>query len=620
MELLITQLVNGVVYGMLLFLLASGLSLIFGLMNVVSLVHGSFFMLGAFVGLSLAQLTDSYWVALAISPLIGLGLGVVMERLFIRQLYDRGHLDQVLLTFGFTFVFVDLVKWVWSANIRSMAPPTFLAGMVHLLDGLIPSFRLFLLGLGLVIALLMWLLLERTRVGAMVRAGVDDSAMALGLGINVPRLFTAIFALGSGLAALAGVAAGPMLGVYPGMDIDFMIPAFIVIVIGGMGTLRGAFVGSLLVGVADTLGKAYFPSGAMFLIYLLMVAVLVLRPQGLFGVLKGVENSVMPAVAGSDALPQEQPLRRLLGSIVLALLLVLPLLRSSYLDNLVVEVMIFGILAMSLDLLLGYTGLVSFGHAAFFGVAAYAAIICGTTFGLGPWLALACGIISAAGVAAVVGMFCTTVRGVSFLMLTMAFGQLLYSLSVQWRGVTGGSDGIGGLARPKLLGWSLIDPASFYYLVLFGFLLAFLAMHRLIVSPLGQVFVGIRENEQRMLAIGYATRRYKVIAFTVAGAFAGLSGSLFALFNGFISPESLYWTASGDVLIMVVLGGVGTITGPVLGSAIFLLMKNVVSTHTDHWMLIIGAIFAACVMFFRRGAYGSLSLAKLPVRSGRWLF
>lgn len=284
MELLFTQILNGIVYGVLMFLLAAGLSLIFGLMNVVSLVHGSFFMLGAFLGLTLQQATGSFWIALALAPLPAALVGIVMEILLIRRLYARGHLDQVLLTFGFTFVFFDLVKWVWGANVRSLPPPPLLDGMVTLIGGPFPVYRLFLIGVGLALALLMWLLLERTRIGAMVRAGVDDSAMALGLGINIPLLFTAIFALGAALAALAGVAAGPVIGLYLGMDIEIMIPAFIVIVVGGTGTLKGAFVGSLLIGIVDTIGKAYFPDAALFLIYLLMVIVLLTRPQGLFGV------------------------------------------------------------------------------------------------------------------------------------------------------------------------------------------------------------------------------------------------------------------------------------------------------------------------------------------------
>ena len=254
MDVLVAQLLNGLVYGVLLFLMAAGLSLIFGLMNVVSLAHGSFFMLGAFVGLSIVQFTGSFWLAMLVAPLPIIALGVAMELLFLRPLYSRGHLDQVLLTFGFTFVFFDLVQTLWGRVVLRLPAPEALQGTVQIGLGVFSAYRLFLIGLGFAIALLLWLILERSRIGAMVRAGVDNAAMAAGLGGNVPALFTGIFGFGVALAALGGVAAGPVLGLYPGMDSEILIPAFIVIVIGGMGSLRGAFAGSLLIGIADTFG------------------------------------------------------------------------------------------------------------------------------------------------------------------------------------------------------------------------------------------------------------------------------------------------------------------------------------------------------------------------------
>ncbi|HEY8245398.1 MAG TPA: branched-chain amino acid ABC transporter permease [Casimicrobiaceae bacterium] len=284
MEFIATQLVNGLAYGVLLFLMSAGLSLIFGLMNVVNVAHGSFFMLGAFFALAIQKWTGSFWLALALSWIPAVAVGIVMERVFIRRLYSRGHLDQVLLTFGFTFVFVDLVRMVWGADIRELAVPEGLSGVVELGGVIIPKYRLFLIAFGGAIGLLLWLFLERSRVGAMVRAGVDDAFTATGIGINVPLLFAAVFALGVGLAAVGGTVAGPILGLYPGMDIEILIPAFIVVVIGGMGSLRGAFVASVFVGIVDTFGKAYFPDFALFMIYLLMVVVLLTRPQGLFGI------------------------------------------------------------------------------------------------------------------------------------------------------------------------------------------------------------------------------------------------------------------------------------------------------------------------------------------------
>ncbi len=284
MDFIVSQLVNGLVYGVLLFLMSAGLSLIFGLMNVVNIAHGSFFMLGAFFGLSIQQWTGSFWLALLIAPIPAIVIGLAMERVFIRPLYARGHLDQVLLTFGFTFVFVDAVRWVWGPEVRTLPTPAMLDGAVEFLGVVLPRYRIFIIAFGLLVALLLWAFLERSRIGAMVRAGVDDAFTAAGLGINVPLLFALIFGLGVGLAAVGGVVAGPVLGLYPGLDIDILIPAFIVVVIGGMGSLRGALVGSLFVGLVDTFGKAYFPGAALFVVYLLMVVVLLTRPQGLFGV------------------------------------------------------------------------------------------------------------------------------------------------------------------------------------------------------------------------------------------------------------------------------------------------------------------------------------------------
>jgi branched-chain amino acid transport system permease protein len=286
MEFIASQLVNGLAYGVLLFLMSAGLSLIFGLMNVVNIAHGSFFMLGAFSALAIMKWTGSFWLALGFSWVPAVIIGVVMERVYIRRLYARGHLDQVLLTFGYTFVFVHLVRWIFGADIRELPVPDLLSGAVDVAGVIIPRYRLFLIAFGGAIALLLWLFLERSRVGAMVRAGVDDAFTATGIGINVPLLFASVFALGVGLAALGGAAAGPILGLYPGMDIEILIPAFIVVVIGGMGSLRGAFVSSLFVGLVDTFGKAYFPDLALFLIYLLMVVVLLTRPHGLFGAAK----------------------------------------------------------------------------------------------------------------------------------------------------------------------------------------------------------------------------------------------------------------------------------------------------------------------------------------------
>jgi len=602
-EVFVAQLLNGLVYGVLLFLMAAGLSLIFGLMNVVSLAHGSFFMLGAYVGMSIFKSTGSFWLALLLAPIPVVVAGVAIERLFMRPLYRRGHMDQVLLTFGFTFVFLDLVQTVWGRTVQRLPVPEALQGTIHIGAGVFSAYRLFLIGFGFAIALMLWLFLERSRIGAMVRAGVDDAQMASGLGGNIPALFSGIFGFGVALAAIGGVAAGPILSLYPGMDAEILIPAFIVIVIGGLGSLRGAFVGSLLIGIADTFGKAYLPSLALFLIYLAMILVLLVRPQGLFGI--KYSDVAIPSAVRITAVPITNR-TRVAGLVALVALLALPFALSDYSRALIAEIFIFAIFAMSLDLLLGFTGLMSLGHAAFFGLGAYAVAVLGTQFGIDAWLGVTAGIALAAAAAGLIGWFCVRTGGVTFLMLTLAFSQLVFTVALKWRDVTGGSDGLAVAEKPSFFGFDLSNSLVMYYMALFFFVLIFAGLRRLINAPLGRVFVGIRENEPRMMAVGYPTRAYKLISFTISAAIAGLSGGLYAIFNGFISADALYWTASGDVLIMTMLGGAGTLIGPAIGAGVFLLMKNVVSSYNEHWLAIIGITFICCVMFFPAGIWGAL--------------
>jgi branched-subunit amino acid ABC-type transport system permease component len=280
---LLFQLTNGLVFSLLLFMAAAGLSLIFGLMNVINLAHGSFYLLGGYVGLSITLATGNFWLALLVAPLLVGALGLLVELTLLRRLYARGFLAQVLCTFGLSLIALDLMRWIWGTFPQSIPVPALLAGSVTLLDVEYPVYRLALIGVGLLIALLLWLTLERTRLGAIVRAGVSDTQMAGGLGINVGLVFAIVFAVGSALAALAGVAAAPIVGIYPGLDADTLILALVVVVVGGLGTLRGAFLGSLLVGMADTFGRALLPQLAVFVIFALMVFVLLVRPAGLFG-------------------------------------------------------------------------------------------------------------------------------------------------------------------------------------------------------------------------------------------------------------------------------------------------------------------------------------------------
>jgi branched-subunit amino acid ABC-type transport system permease component len=268
---------------MLLFLLAAGLSLIFGLMDVVNLAHGGFYMLGAYLALSLVRWTGSFWIALAVVPLLTAAGGFLLEWELLRPLYRRTHLDQILLTFGVAFVLMDLARWLWGADVQSLPAPPGLDRSVLLFGTLFPVYRLFVIALGAALGLALWIVLGRTRLGATVRAGVANKEMTQALGIDIGMVFTCVFAFGTGLAGLAGVVAAPVQGVFPGVDFETLIVTLIVVVVGGLGTLKGSFWGSLLIGEADTFGKILLPQLALVIIYLVMATVLLLRPGGLFG-------------------------------------------------------------------------------------------------------------------------------------------------------------------------------------------------------------------------------------------------------------------------------------------------------------------------------------------------
>jgi len=276
------QAFNGVSYGALLFLLASGLTLIFGVMRIVNLSHGAYFLLGGYVAWSVMHAADTWLLALPVAALAVALVGLVMERVFLRPL-GLEPLRQVLLTVGFAFLFQQSALDIWGGDPLSIPPPDELSGTWVAAGLHLPVYRVFMIGMAVAIGLALWLAMERTRMGAVVRATVDDAEMARGVGINTSRVSMFIFALGAMLAALGGVIGGGFLGVYPGLDFEILPIAFAVVIIGGMGSLAGAAVGSLLVGLADNFGKALFPELAYFSLYAPMVLILAVKPTGLLG-------------------------------------------------------------------------------------------------------------------------------------------------------------------------------------------------------------------------------------------------------------------------------------------------------------------------------------------------
>jgi branched-chain amino acid transport system permease protein len=278
------QVLNGLQLSMLLFLLSVGLSVVFGMMNFINLAHGTLYMLGAFLGLAAARHLGSFWAALVVAPLGVALIGAVLHFVLLRRVLAAAPMKQVLVTFGLIFVGVEAVRMIWGTYSHSIPKPEALAGGLMVLGEVYPIYRLFIIGLGVVVMVALYLGLERTRLGAMLRAGVDNRVMAAALGIDIERTFFFVFCLGCALAGLAGVVAGPVFAVYPGMDMDILILTLIVVVIGGPGSLPGAVVGSLIIGMAETFGQVFVPAFSSVMIYVVMAVVLLFKPGGLIPV------------------------------------------------------------------------------------------------------------------------------------------------------------------------------------------------------------------------------------------------------------------------------------------------------------------------------------------------
>ncbi len=277
------QLLNSVQYGLLLFMLAAGLTLIFGIMGVVNLAHGSFYMLGAYVAWWLSSSFGSLTLAILGGAVLAVVFGLVLERLLFRHFYHRDHLDQVLLTFGLIYVFEEMRSIFWGDDVHGVSIPAALSASIPLTENLsYPVYRLFMSGICIVLALGLYLLISKTRLGMKIRAGAFNHDMTEALGINIKRIHAIVFALGVGLATIAGMIAAPISSVYPNMGSQVLIMCFVVVVIGGIGSVRGALISALLVGAVDTFGKVLLPQVAGMLVYILMAAVLLWKPEGLF--------------------------------------------------------------------------------------------------------------------------------------------------------------------------------------------------------------------------------------------------------------------------------------------------------------------------------------------------
>jgi branched-chain amino acid transport system permease protein len=611
----VVQLLNGLAGASSLFFVAAGLSLIFGVTRIVNFAHGSFFMVGIYVAYTLVDKLGSslgFWPALLIAAVAVGVLGALIEVLLLRRIYKAPELFQLLATFALVLVIKDAVLWLWGPDelLGPRAPG--LKGSIEILGRQFPSYDLFLIVVGPLVLGLVWLLLTRTRFGTLVRAATQDREMVSALGVNQAWLFTAVFALGALLAGLGGALQLPREPATLEMDLNTIGAAFVVVVVGGMGSLPGAYVAALLIaeikavciwlGVVQIFGiDISFSKLTLMVDFLVMAIVLVWRPWGLFG---------RPQAPSRYVGMQEEPLRRpsnayLVAAAVLALMLaVLPLLTvdSPYTMVLMIDLLIAALFATSLHFIMGPAGMHSFGHAAYFGLGAYGAALLVRSLHVPMELALIVAPVVAALGALVYGWFAVRLSGVYLAMLTLAFAQITWAITYQWDSFTGGSNGLTGVWPSE---W-LSNKQAYYWLTLVLVGAGVWWLRRVLFSPFGYALRAGRDSVLRADAIGIDVKRMQWMAFVIAGTVAGLAGALYAFSKGSISPESLSVGKSVDGLVMVLLGGIQTLAGPVVGAVTFTWLHDTVARNTDYWRAMLGAIILILVLLFPQGIAGSV--------------
>jgi branched-chain amino acid transport system permease protein len=608
---LLIQLLNGLASAAELFLVAAGLSLIFGVTRIVNFAHGSFMMLGAYLAYSLIGRLGAagagYWSAVLLAALAVGALGALVEATVLRRLYRAPELLQLIATFGIVLIIRDATLHTWGPEdlLGPRAPG--LSGAVLILGRAVPQYDLFLIALGPLVWLALVVLLRQTRWGLLVRAATQDRAMTAALGVDQARLFSGVFFVGTLLAGLAGALQLPREPANLNIDLTVIVDAFVVTVTGGLGSISGALLAALLIGVVKALcigigevtllGIPVALSKLTLVVeFLVMAIVLVARPWGLLG--------RAPATsAGAEAYPLQTPPGSRFGAGVLVALLLLAALRwvaDEYTLVLLTEIALFALFGVSLQLLMGPGGMASFGHAAFLGLGAYAAALTARLLPM-PAAMLVAPLLAGA-VAWVCGWFCVRLSGVYLAMLTLAFAQIAWSIVWQWDSFTGGSNGLVGIWP---VAW-LAKPATYYWFTLGVVGAATALLWRATFSPFGYALRAARDSALRAAASGIDVRRVRWAAFAVAGAFAGLAGALYAFAKGSIAPELLAIPRSVDGLVIVLLGGLQTLTGPLVGAAAFIGVQDTVARHTEYWRALVGLAILAIALAFPAGIVGTL--------------
>jgi len=596
-ESLFIQFLNGLAGASTLFMVAAGLSLIFGVTRIINFAHGSLYMLGMYVAVACAE-SIGFWWSIPVAALSVAVLGVAVEVLLLRRIYGAPELLQLLATFALVLVAKDYALWQWGPEdiLGPRAPG--LNAALGIAGRQFPEYDLFLIAFGPLVLLALWLLLTRTRWGTLVRAATQDREMAAALGVNQKWLFTSVFALGAFLAGLGGALQIPREPATLLIDLSVVSDAFVVVVVGGLGSIGGAFVAALLIAQIKSfcigLGFSQFTLVAEFVV---MALVLVIRPWGLFG-----RMPVQARGPGVAERPLAPPTPRSLAAIgvLVAVLLLLPLATDGYTLVLMTEILVFALFAVSLHFIMGPAGLHSFGHAAYFGLGAYAAGIFLLRAKLPMELALALAPFAAGFGALVFGWFCVRLSGIYLAMLTLAFAQIAWSVVFQWDGFTGGSNGMVGVWPAP---W-LASKTAYYLLTTIASVAAIALLWRALYAPFGYALRAARDSPLRADAIGMDVRRLQWAGFALAGLFAGIAGALYAFSKGSISPETMAVTRSVDGLVMVLLGGLQTLTGAVWGAALFTWLQDTVARNIDYWRAVLGMVILALVLAFPQGIAG----------------
>ena len=615
---LAVQLLNGLASASSLFLIAAGLTLIFGVTRVVNFAHGSLFMLGAYIAFSAGTALGAYddaalgfFGAAVIAGACTALVGAAIEVGVLKRLYDAPELLQLTATFGVLLIVRDAALASWGPEDRLGPRVAGFDGALELWGRAFPVYDLLLLAIGPLVLIALTLLLRRTRFGLIVRAASENRVLAGALGIDQSRLFTAVFALGAFLAGLAGALTLPREPANLGMDLGVIADAFVVTVLGGLGSIPGAFVAAIIIGVTKalciaagnvTIGSATvaMPKLTLVIEFIVMAIVLLVRPSGLFGT-----PATPPA---STPIPVERarvtrPNRRhALAAALLALFaLALPFVRDEYALVLTIDILIAALFTGSLRLITG-GGITSFGHAAYFGIGAYAAALA-ATHGYPFLAALAVAPVAASVAALAFGALCVRLSGIYLAMLTLAFAQIVWSVALQWDAVTGGSNGITGVWPPDFLA----DRSRYYVVVLVATTASLVALALIAFTPFGYALRGGRDSALRASASGIDVRAQRVKAFVLAGAFAGLAGALFAYSKGGTSPDALAIPRSVDALVMMLLGGQNALFGPLLGAAAFTWLQDTLARATDYWRAAVGVVILLIVSVFPFGIGGAFS-------------